>query len=299
MEFNSPEFFIFLIIAVFLLRIINNINLFRITLTLLSWIFYSFFNFKLLIIIILFTISTWSVSLILRNNLKYSKIILIFSTVLLLTQLAFFKYVGWLIEILNSFTDFNISIQILLPIGISFYTFQALSYIFDIARGKAYFFKNFWHFSSFIAFFPQLVAGPIERSINLAPQLSKKKFVSQRMVNTGLVIICIAILKKVVLADNLGGTADYFNSNLNISGASILLILAFTFQIYFDFSAYSEIALGSARILGIKLSRNFRQPYLSSSPQEFWEKWHITLSLWIRDYVFIPLVKRTKYYLSI
>lgn len=300
MQFNSIEFSIFLFISILVLRLINHKKFFRITLTLLSWFFYSFFNFKLLIIIILFTSSTWYIACLIKKYQKYSQIIFIFGITILLAQLAFFKYSGWLIDILNFLSDYNLSFKILLPIGISFYTFQALSYIVDLKNGKAFDFKCFWHFSAFISFFPQLVAGPIERSNNLAPQLINKKFVSQRMVNTGVVIVCVAILKKVILADNLGGTANYLNNNLDvINGASILILFAFAFQIYFDFSAYSEIALGSARMLGIRLSRNFRQPYFSSTPQEFWERWHITLSFWIRDYVFIPLVKRTKYYFAI
>jgi alginate O-acetyltransferase complex protein AlgI len=292
MEFNSLDYILFLIVSIFTLRNIRNDKFFRIALTLLSWFFYSLLSIKLLTLIVLFTVFCWLVSSLLFSRPDLKKQILIFGIVIILLQLFIFKYIGWLSQIVSDIYDLDAVLKIILPIGISFYSFQAIAYLVDLSKNRKLFITDFWNFSAFLTFFPQLVAGPIERSSDLAPQLLSRKFVSTRMVNTGLLLIITGLSKKILLADNLGGLVQYTDSNLIQPGFGFLLLLAFSFQIYFDFSAYTDIARGSARILGINLRTNFRQPYISNSPQEFWRRWHVSLSEWIKDYIYKPLRRR-------
>ena len=298
MVFNSLEYIIFLLICVLTLRNITNIKIFQIALTLFSWFFYSFLNIKLLLLIFIFSLSCWILSNLIYTKPEIKKIVLTSGIFLILAQLAIFKYLGWFTQIALEFYDLNSTFKIILPIGISFYSFQAISYLVDLSKNKKVYISGFWHLSAYLAFFPQLIAGPIERSIALAPQLLKPKFASHRMISTGLLLIIAGLCKKILLADNLGAVVQYSDANLIQPGFGLLLLIAFSFQIYFDFSAYTDIARGSARILGIKLRVNFIQPYISRSPQEFWKRWHISLSEWIKDYVYIPLRKQGFQYIT-
>ena len=181
--------------------------------------------------------------------------------------------------------------NVLLPVGISFYTFQTLSYTIDVYNGKTAAQKHLGVFAVYVSFFPQLVAGPIERSNHLLPQFFRKHDFSYNRVKSGLQKMLWGFFKKIVIADNLAILVDGVYNNVgNYSGlALIVATIFFTFQIYCDFSGYSDIAIGTAKVMGFELRENFKRPYFSKSIREFWQRWHITLSTWFRDYVYIPL----------
>ncbi|MEG3640135.1 MBOAT family O-acyltransferase [Magnetococcus sp. PR-3] len=214
-----------------------------------------------------------------------------------LTLLGFFKYFNFFIgsaqELLATVgLGGNLwSLEILLPVGISFYTFQSLSYTIDIYRGQTRPVESFSHFAAYVAFFPQLVAGPIERSHHLLPQLKNPEKVTPNLVHEALRLMLVGYFMKVFVADNCAIIANHvFESGAPLNAPwAILGVIAFAFQIYGDFAGYSNIARGSALLFGIRLSQNFAFPYLARTPSEFWRRWHITLSTWIRDYIYIPL----------
>ncbi len=219
------------------------------------------------------------------------------SLVFCLGILGFFKYFGF-------FTDSAVRLlqgmglqpgwvlpNIILPVGISFYTFQSLGYVFDVYRGKTPVCNDFLTYAVFAAFFPQLVAGPIERSWHLIPQLSREQTFKPAFLQDGLRMILIGFFKKIFVADNCAILANYaFDPQTSLNGYwAVLGVVAFAFQIYGDFSGYSDIARGSAKLLGVDLVQNFRFPYVAKNPSDFWSRWHISLSTWFRDYVYIPL----------
>jgi len=211
--------------------------------------------------------------------------------------LGFFKYYNFFLEnFVDAFSLFGVkvngsSLNILLPVGISFYTFQTLSYTIDVYMRKLEPTKDFIAFSAFVSFFPQLVAGPIERATQLLPQFySKRTFDQERAIN-GLRQILWGLFKKVVIADNCAEYADLiFNNSADYSGSTLVLgAILFAFQIYGDFSGYSDIAIGTSRLFGFELMKNFDFPYFSRDMAEFWRRWHISLSTWFRDYLYVPL----------
>tara|TARA_B110000285_G_C15133439_1_gene625211 strand:- start:818 stop:2260 length:1443 start_codon:yes stop_codon:yes gene_type:complete len=214
-----------------------------------------------------------------------------------LSVLFLFKYFNFFSEnIHTTLNSLNIFYErpvfdLLLPVGISFYTFQTLSYSIDVYKGKLEPEKNFSRFALFVSFFPQLVAGPIERATHLLPQFKKTYYFEYKRVVSGLRLVLWGFFKKVVIADNLSQVVDQvYNNPADQNGVTyIVASYFFAFQIYCDFSGYSDIAIGSARIMGFDLMENFKQPYLSKSIKEFWSRWHISLSTWFRDYVYIPL----------
>jgi alginate O-acetyltransferase complex protein AlgI len=211
--------------------------------------------------------------------------------------LGFFKYYGFFRESLMDWLEpLGLApslpvLTILLPVGISFYTFQSASYVIDTYRGKTTACRDFLSYSTYISFFPQLVAGPIERSRTLLPQILEKRQFSSDSVLTGCRLILVGFFKKVFIADNCALLANFaFDTDTPLNGYWILIgVVAFTFQIYGDFSGYTDIARGSARFFGIRLNQNFHYPYFSFSPSDFWRRWHVSLSEWFRDYVYIPL----------
>lgn len=217
--------------------------------------------------------------------------------------LFFFKYFNFFNETISSlFTGenklvFNTS-ALLLPIGISFYTFKSLSYLIDVYRKVTKPENNFGYFALYVSFFPQLVAGPIERANDLLPQLKKPKKLTENDVDYGITRIAWGFFKKVVVADTVAQFVNFSFGDISSANGSQLYIalLFFAVQLYADFSGYCDIAIGTARLFGIKLSENFNRPYLSKSIAEYWNRWHITLTLWIRDYVFIPLNKGVSAY---
>ncbi|MCG2590796.1 MBOAT family O-acyltransferase [Rhodohalobacter sulfatireducens] len=214
-----------------------------------------------------------------------------------LLPLFYFKYANFFLESMNVITSeagydiSNLYVSVILPVGISFFTFQALSYSIDIYNEKIKPETNLVNFIGFVAFFPQLIAGPIERASNMLPQFKEKHVFNFDHFKEGAMLFIWGLFKKIVIADRLAIYSDpVFNSPELYSGQTIFLAtLFFTFQIYCDFSGYSDMAIGSARILGFKLMQNFNLPYLSSSIGEFWKRWHISLSSWFSDYLYIPL----------
>jgi len=224
------------------------------------------------------------------------KIILVLDLVVSLGVLAYFKYAGFFLENMAALLQaiglpsFQSSLSILLPVGISFYTFQTIAYTVDVYRGDIPAQKNFIDFSLFISFFPQLVAGPIERSRDLMPQVEHRRYLTSEQVNHGLLLLVWGFFKKLVIADNTGLIA-YKVFSLSDPGFYTVWagVFSFAIQILADFWSYTDIARGSALLLGFKLSRNFNHPYFATSPADFWRRWHMSLSYWLRDYIYIPL----------
>ena len=262
-----------------------------------SCYFYMYFK-PVYILIILFTIVIDYVAGILIENSsgKKRKIYLLLSLIANIGVLAFYKYFDFLAQNLNIVLSAGQLPQIpllniLLPIGLSFHTFQAMSYTIEVYRGNQKAEKHFGIYSLYVLFYPQMVAGPIERPQHILPQLHRVNDFLSKNIISGLFIITIGLFKKVVIADHLGLFVDPAFSNPH-AHTSIELIFAtylFAFQIYCDFSGYSDMAIGTALVLGIQLMRNFNSPYLSTSISEFWKRWHISLSTWFRDYLYIPL----------
>jgi len=301
MLFNSIEFFIFLPIVFVLYWLLkSNFKLQNFLILIASYVFYGWWDYRFLLLIMISTIIDYTVGLKISEaeNQKRKKILLLISLVSNLSLLGFFKYYNFFIEswidLLQGFgysTSNPWTLKIILPVGISFYTFQTMSYTIDIYRNKLAPTKNFISFASFVAFFPQLVAGPIERASNFLPQiLSPRKFKKEQFYQ-GLRLILWGLFKKVVIADSLAIKVDeIFGNYENLQGGTLWLgIIYFSFQIYCDFSGYSDIAIGTAKLFGIELMSNFKFPYFSRNIGEFWRRWHISLSTWFRDYLYIPL----------
>ena len=302
MLFNSIEFLLFLPLVFILYWFIFNKNLKLQNLLVLisSYIFYGWWDYRFLSLIFFSTIVDYFIGL---NISKYSddlkrKLLLLCSVIFNLSLLGFFKYYNFFVESwIDLFNNIGYEIKsiwtlnIILPVGISFYTFQTMSYTIDIYRNKLKPTKDFISFASFVSFFPQLVAGPIERATNLLPQiLSAREFKSKQAVQ-GLRLIVWGMFKKVVIADSLAPLVDNIFTNYQDLGGGVLCLGAiyFAFQIYCDFSGYSDIAIGTSKLFGIEIMSNFKFPYFSRNIGEFWRKWHISLSTWFRDYLYIPL----------
>lgn len=272
-----------------------------------SYYFYSCWDIRFLALLIGSTILDFFIGIEIFNakTMIRKKGWLLFSLASNLGILATFKYFNFfigaasdLMELVNISNNLS-AISIILPIGISFYTFHGMSYVFDIYNGKISPEKNILTYGLFVSFFPLLVAGPIERANHLLPQLEKKRVFSNSMAVLGLKQILWGLIKKLVIADNCGVIVDYVYSNYStLNSWSILFgLICFSFQIYCDFSGYTDIAIGSGRLLGIDLIRNFDFPYFSTSIREFWRRWHISLTTWFRDYVYIPLGGRSQQFL--
>lgn len=299
MLFNSFEYFIFLFIMVMFYYILSNKTRW-ILLLLGSYYFYMCWEPRYALLILFSTIITFYTGIYIeKSNTKscFKKKYVTVSILLNLAILFFFKYFNFInINLFNLLNKFNVdyevrSFDILLPVGISFYTFQALSYTIDVYRGNIKAERNFVRYALFVSFFPQLVAGPIERSTNLLPQLKGAKKFNYIEFKDGALLILWGLIKKVVIADRLALVVNEVYSNtLEYRGLSLIIAtFFFTFQIYCDFSSYSDIAIGSAKMFGITFKTNFCRPYFAKSIQEFWRRWHISLSSWFRDYLYFPL----------
>jgi alginate O-acetyltransferase complex protein AlgI len=298
MLFNSLEFIFFLPIVVSFYFLLN--PKYRWVLLLLaSYYFYMCWSYKYIILILTSTIIDYFSGIIIFRSYKKTikKLFLILSLAANLGLLFFFKYFDFFGENINYlFEQFNIFARMpaydyLLPVGISFYTFQTLSYTIDIYRGKQKPEYHFGLFALFVSFFPQLVAGPIERSVNLLPQFRQRFSFDYDRIRDGILLMAWGFFKKVVIADRLAEYVNIVYHSPEVYGGlqSILATIFFAFQIYCDFSGYSDIAIGTALIMGYRLMTNFRRPYMAASIREFWQRWHISLSTWFRDYVYIPL----------
>jgi len=264
-----------------------------------SYVFYGYWDWRFLSLILLSTLIDFSIGrkLYVQNDPSRRKLLLLLSVIANLSILGFFKYFNFFAENFESLvgifglTAGDLTLRILLPIGISFYTFQTMSYTIDIYRGKLKPTKNLMNFALFVAFFPQLVAGPIERAKNMLPQIENPRNITPQLINSGIYLIIWGYFKKLVIADNVALIANQvFNNYTDYHGMDIVIgVIAFTVQIYCDFSAYSDIARGLSKLLGINLMLNFRLPYFALNPSDFWSRWHISLSSWLRDYLYIPL----------
>ncbi len=301
MLFNSLEFFIFLPIVFAMYWLIGNkhIKQQNLLIAISSYVFYGWWDWRFLFLILFSSLVDYTIGLKLNSEDKPSKrkVLLWISICVNLGFLGFFKYYNFFVDsLIESFTFFGgqlsiNTLNIILPVGISFYTFQTLSYTIDVYNRKLEPTKDFLAFMAFVSFFPQLVAGPIERATNLLPQFHKRReFVYENAVD-GLRQALWGLFKKVVIADNCATYANMiFNNQQEYSGSTLLLgAFFFAFQIYGDFSGYSDIAIGISRLFGFNLKRNFAFPYFSRDIAEFWRRWHISLSTWFRDYLYIPL----------
>ena len=307
MLFNSVEFFVFLpVVFTFYWICQKNLKLQNIFILAASYFFYGWWDWRFLSLIFLSTLVDFFVGLLIDKSLTHSpqkekklrKLLLFISIVFNLSLLGFFKYYNFFIE---SFVDsvallgYQIqsvwTLKVILPVGISFYTFQTLSYTLDIYKGKIKSTQDFLSFAAFVSFFPQLVAGPIERASNLLPQFLQKRNFKYEQGVQGLRLILWGMFKKVAIADMVAGRTDtIFSTYQHLDSASLLLgAIYFSVQIYCDFSGYSDIAIGTAKLFGFELMSNFRFPYFSRNIGEFWRRWHISLSSWFRDYLYIPL----------
>ena len=301
MIFNSLDFAIFLPIVFLLYWFVvgKNLKIQNGLIVIASYVFYGWWDWRFLSLILFSSVVDFLVGLSLKKTeVKSKRKLLLWTSIIVnLGFLGFFKYFNFFIDNFTSaFTLFGFemtgySLNIILPVGISFYTFQTLSYTIDVYRNKLEPTKDFIIFSAFVAFFPQLVAGPIERATNLLPQFYKKRVFKYEEATDGLRQILWGLFKKVVIADTCAGYANTIFNDSDMFGGSTLLVgaLFFTFQIYGDFSGYSDIAIGTSRLFGFSLNRNFAFPYFSRDIAEFWRRWHISLSTWFRDYLYIPL----------
>ena len=301
MLFNSIDFAVFLPLVFILYWFVfkNNTNRQNLFLTLSSYVFYGWWDWRFLSLILFSTIVDYTIGigLLKSEKQKNRKLLLWISILVNLGFLGFFKYYNFFVDnFIHAFSFFGSdikanSLHLILPVGISFYTFQTLSYTIDVYRRKLEPTRNFFAFSSFVGFFPQLVAGPIERATHLLPQFYKKRRFNYAVAVDGMRQILWGLFKKVVIADNCAEFAnEIFNHSADMNGSTLLLgAIFFTFQIYGDFSGYSDIAIGTSRLFGFDLKRNFAFPYFSRDIAEFWRRWHISLSTWFRDYLYIPL----------
>lgn len=301
MLFNSFDFLVFFPIVVLLFYVIPKKTRY-IWLLICSYYFYMCWNAKYAILIAASTLITWVAGLLISKykDIRVKKGIVATSLICNLSILFVFKYLDFAIININRILSYanieliNNPFDIVLPVGISFYTFQALGYTIDVYRGKVEAEKNPLRYALFVSFFPQLVAGPIERSGNLLKQL--KKIDSEKMWNynnavEGVILILWGLFLKMVIADRISIFVNEVFLNIYAYGTIelVLGVIAFSIQIYCDFSGYSTIAIGAAKVLGFELTENFNVPYFSTGIKEFWRRWHISLSTWFKDYLYIPL----------
>jgi D-alanyl-lipoteichoic acid acyltransferase DltB (MBOAT superfamily) len=300
MFFNSLDFAIFFpIVFILYWALSQNLKQRNAFILIVSYIFYGWWNWKFLSLIIISSFVDYFVGKRLgkEENQKKRKSLLILSLFVNLGFLIYFKYFNFFIEsFVDAFSLFGkeleiTTLEIILPVGISFYTFQTLSYTVDIYKKKFQPTNDIIAFFAFVAFFPQLVAGPIERASHLLPQFFEKYKFNYQQVKSGLLLMLWGLFKKMVIADRVALLVNETYNNVgNYYGVEFVVgTIFFAFQIYCDFSGYSDIAIGASRTMGFDLMKNFDSPYFSKSITEFWRRWHISLSTWFRDYVYIPL----------
>lgn len=302
MLFNSIEFLIFLpIVFILYWFVFKRLRWQNLLVVVASYIFYGWWDYRFLFLIALTTICSFTSALGIEKAKSTGKmggkVLTIFNISINLLILGVFKYYNFFADSFSQLCNgFGIAVhpvtlKLVLPVGISFYTFQALSYTIDVYRGKLSATRDIVSFFAFISFFPQLVAGPIERATNLLPQFQRERSFDYATAVDGSKQILWGLFKKMVIADNCADIVDSIWLDYSHHSSLMLIIAAvlFAFQIYGDFSGYSDIAIGTAKLFGIRLMRNFNLPYFSRSVAEFWKRWHISLNTWFVDYVYIPL----------
>jgi alginate O-acetyltransferase complex protein AlgI len=298
MLFNSFTFLFFFLIVftLYLLLVPRSQN--RMLLAA-SYIFYGSWDYRFLALLLFSTSVDYFASQKIEAapDEKTRRSWLFLSVAANLSVLGFFKYFNFFAESLQVLLQAAgikmnfLTLHVILPVGISFYTFQTMSYTIDVYRRRIAAEKNFFDLALYVSFFPQLIAGPIERSENLLPQIKQPRRINRSSFSQGITLVLWGLFKKVAVADNFAAFADgIFSSSAQLPGFIILLgVYAFAFQIYGDFSGYSDIARGISKLMGFELMVNFKRPYLAVSPSDFWHRWHISLSSWLRDYLYIPL----------
>ncbi len=302
MIFNSIDFLVFLPIVFILYWFVfkKNLRLQNLFVVAASYFFYGWWNWRFLFLIAFTSLCSWGSGLLIKkkkdnDKSKAALAINVANIVVNLLILGIFKYYNFFIDsffdIFPTLRNDHLLIKVILPVGISFYTFQALSYTIDVYRNKIEPTKDIVAFFAFVSFFPQLVAGPIERATNLLPQFLQKRVFDYASAVDGCRQMLWGFFKKMVVADNCAAFVDKIWNDIPAYSGSTLLFAAilFSFQIYCDFSGYSDIAIGCAKLFGVKLKRNFNVPYFSRDIAEFWRRWHISLTTWFRDYLYIPL----------
>ena len=297
MLFNSIEFAFFLPVVFLLYWHVfgRNLRLQNLFVVVASYVFYGWWDWRFLLLIAFTSFCSWgSGMLMIGASARKKKAVTVANIVINLLILAMFKYYNFFVtEFAHLFhlSSGGLLLKVILPIGISFYTFQALSYSIDVYHEKIAPTKDVIAFFAYVSFFPQLVAGPIERATNLLPQFEKNRVFDYETAVDGLRQILWGLFKKMVVADNCAIYVNEVFENYQAYGGSTLLLAAvlFAFQVYGDFSGYSDIAIGTSKLFGIRLMRNFNVPYFSRDIAEFWRRWHISLTTWFRDYLYIPL----------
>ena len=300
MLFNSFEFILFLPIVFLLYWFVfkKNLLLQNSIILISSYFFYGWWSWGFMGLLVISTLLDYSYGFgVASNNKKKAKFFLWLSIINNLGILGVFKYYNFFadqfksgMEVLGFYTN-PIILELVLPVGISFYTFHGMSYVFDVYRGKQKPIGNFIDYAVFVSLFPLLVAGPIERASHLLPQVQTSRFFSYKQASEGCKLILWGLFKKVIIADGLAPIVNnIFQNYQNLDGLTLVIgAIAFSFQIYGDFSGYSDIAIGTAKLFGFELLTNFKFPYFSRDLAEFWRRWHISLSSWFRDYLYIPL----------
>lgn len=300
MLFNSLTFVVFLAIVIFLHSLPFPWRVKKWNLWVASYLFYAAWNPPFVLLLWISTLTDWVAAkrIAAARRLSHRRLVLIISLCVNLGMLGYFKYGGWLLDnFIFVLEIFNIRYQpiapdVVLPVGISFYTFQSLSYTLDVYRQKMQPWESFSDFALFVAFFPQLVAGPIVRAADFLPQCATPKKATARQLGWGLSLMTIGLFQKIILADTLlAPVSDTVYAAPNVTGFRDAWIgtLAFSGQIFFDFAGYSNCAIGAALCLGFDLPDNFRFPYAAIGFSDFWRRWHISLSSWLRDYLYISL----------
>ena len=297
MLFNSFEFLLFFIIVSITYFAFPHKYRWFLLLAASCYFYAAFVPIYILILLLTILIDYFAGIYIEKAKQEHKKRVLLISIIANVSVLAFFKYFNFFIENINAlysvigYENKLSNLSIILPIGLSFHTFQAMSYTIEVYRGNQKAERHFGLYALYVMFFPQLVAGPIERASHLLPQFYKKQFFNYDKVQSGLSLMLWGFFKKIVIADRLAIVVNEIYNNPNDYHGLTLVVgtVFFAFQIYCDFSGYSDIAIGCARVLGFDLMKNFNYPYFSKSISEFWKRWHISLSTWFRDYVYIPL----------
>lgn len=299
MLFNSFIFFIFLALTIplyysFKLRGGRNALL-----VFASYFFYGYWDWRFCVLLILLTGAVFIIGVEIdkTNNIKRKNIFLFIGVIINLGILFFFKYYNFFIDSFQSiFSQFNfkldfLHIKILLPVGISYFTFQSLAYLIDIYRGNQKAASKIIDFALFIAFFPKVAAGPIERASDLLPQIARKNYATKSQLLDGSILIIYGLFKKVMIGDAAGRFVDHIFAHMGYYSSWEILVawLLFSIQIYADFSGYTNIARGTAKLFGFELIENFEQPYLSKNIADFWKRWHMSMTTWFRDYLFLPI----------
>lgn len=294
MLFNSLIFLLFLVTVVPLFVLLQKVNHKKLLLLISSYVFYGYWDWRFCILLLLSTVMDFYLGLWIEDakDDDIKKKYLTLSLITNLGLLGFFKYFNFFVESFSSAfgvtLDF-VHLNVLLPVGISFYTFQSLSYTFDIYRKRMHASRSVLDYAVYVSFFPQLVAGPIEKAIDLLPQVVTLKNPTKTQFKEGLALITSGMFLKVMVGDTIGKYVDHIFTEPTYykSGELLSALILFSIQIYADFCGYSKIAQGCGKFLGVSLLQNFNQPYLASNIADFWRRWHISLSSWLKDYVYI------------